>query len=305
MARQVGLVFTGRVDEFSFYYDRLHGYLVRRTGGVTSKQYRTQERYAAARDASSEFALVSRTGKLIRDALKPFVQPVKDGTMVNRLNKELVALKQKDTVHCRGARRPETMLADDDANKNFRIFQFNEHVKTYGLTKHYPTIIRKKQSLMMSISGLLPSAFPQGATHAGLTMVRTVIDFEKGCFETCSSRMALVSADYQGELLLEIQDLPAFAGTELVCLQVVFFGERNGDLVQLSGAVHSMGIVAVGMVELHMIKDLRCIVKQRKRIDVKHKGSGCVPSLHSGSRKRWIHAFRAKKPPQQFAETVF
>lgn len=285
MARQVGLVFTGRVDDFSFYYDRLHGYLVRRTGGVTSKQYRTQERYSAARDASSEFALVSRTGKLIRDALKPFVQPVKDGTMVNRLNKELVALKQKDTIHSRGARRPETMLADGEVNKYFRIFQFNKHVKTYELTKHYPTIIRKQKSLMMSVSGLLPSAFPQGAMHAGLTLVRTVIDFEKGCFETCSSGMVLVSTGTQDELLLETRELPTFRGTELICLQVVFFGERDGDLVQLSGAVHSMGVVAVGMSELSMTKDVRWTMKPiRLRADLyrkawilsRRKGKGLV-----------------------------
>lgn len=261
MARQVGLVFTGRVDEFSFYYDRLHGYLMRRTGGVNSKQYRTQERYAAARDASKEFAIVSRTGKLIRDALKPFVQPVKDGTMVNRLNKELVALKQKDPVHSRGTRRPETMLTDSEANKYFRIFQFNEQVKVYELTRRYPTLVRKDQSLMMSVSGLLPKAFPQGTTYAGLTMVRTVIDFEKGCFETHSSRMGLVSADNQGELLLDIQELPMVSGTELVCLQVVFLKEHNGDLVQVPGAVHSMGIVAVGMVELSRTKDLRRLVR--------------------------------------------
>ena len=261
MARQVGLVFTGRVDEFSFYYDRLHGYLMRRTGGVTSKQFQTQERYAAARDASTEFAIVSRTGKLIRDALKPFVQPVKDGTMVNRLNKELVALKQKDTVHAHGTRRPETMLTDSEANKYFRIFQFNEQVKAFELTRHYPTLIRKDRSLMMCVSGLLPTAFPQGAMYAGLTMVRTVIDFEKGCFETQSSRMGLVSADNQGELLLEIQELPMVSGTELVCLQVVFLKEQNGNLVQVPGAVHSMGIVAVEMVELSRTKDLRRMVR--------------------------------------------
>jgi hypothetical protein len=261
MARQVGLVFTGKVDEFSFYYDRLHGYLVRRTGGATSKQYRTQERYAAARDASSEFTLVSRAGKLIRDALKPFVQPIKDGTMVNRLNKELVALKQKDTVHSRGKRRPETMMADGEANTYFRIFQFNEGVKSYELTKHFPAVIRKHDSLLMSISGLLPSAFPQGATHAGLTLVRAVIDFEKDCFETSSSRMAVVSCDNQDELFLEIQELPACAGIELVCLQVVFLKEQNGDLVQLPRAVHSMGIVAVGMVELPMKKGVSRIAR--------------------------------------------
>lgn len=57
--------------------------------------------------------------------------------------------------------------------------------------------------------------------------MRTVIDFEKGCFATCSSRMALVSADTQDKLLLEIQELPAFRGTELICLQAVFLKERN------------------------------------------------------------------------------
>ena len=85
MAKQIGSGFIGTVDGLSFYYNRVDGYLVRQTGGVTSKQYRKDKRYQAARDNSNEFCVVSSTGKLIREALGAFVQQVKDGTMVNRL----------------------------------------------------------------------------------------------------------------------------------------------------------------------------------------------------------------------------
>lgn len=245
MARQIGLAFTGRIDGLSFYHDRLNGYLVRRTGGVSSKQYRTDDRYAAARDASVEFSTISRTGKLIRDALSPFLLPVKDGTMVNRLNKELVALKQSDPFHSRGKRKPETMMTDQEANRHFRIFQFNEAVKTHELTRSFPMILRQQNALVMKVGGLLPTSFPEGATLAGLTMIRTVIDFDQGCFETSSSRMTLVSPESKEERSLVICEIPTCVGIELICLQVVFFAERNGDLVQLSEKVHSMGIVGV------------------------------------------------------------
>ena len=96
MAKQLYTQITGRMDGYSFYHDRLHGYLVRRTGGVVSQDYQTDVRYAAARDASREFAIVSRTGKLIRDALNPFIDQVKDGTMVNRMNKELKGIPHLD-----------------------------------------------------------------------------------------------------------------------------------------------------------------------------------------------------------------
>ncbi|MES2555742.1 MAG: hypothetical protein V4604_06315 [Bacteroidota bacterium] len=256
MARQTGLTFTGRIDGLSFYHDRLNGYLVRRTGGVTSKQYRTDDRYAAARDASSEFSIVSRTGKLIREALQPFLQPIKDGTMVNRMNKELVALKQLDNLHSRGKRTPLTMLTDGEANRHFRIFQFNEAVKIYDLSTHFPVVEQQQHVLTMQVGRFLLSAFPESATHAGLTIVRTVIDFERGSFETRSSRMVLVSSDNQHELSLAIPEIPSCGGIELICLQVVFFREQHGDLVQLAGKVHSMGIVAVGIPDLAVSKDV-------------------------------------------------
>jgi hypothetical protein len=279
VAKQIGHQIKGRIDDYSFYRDRVHGYLVRRTGGVTSKEYKTNQRYAAARDASSEFANVSKAGKLIRDAFRPFIDQVKDGTMVNRMNKELIALKQLDNQNPRGKRRAETMIADADANKWFRIFQFNEGVKIYELMGTSQRLAPADDG--MNAINRVPtvnhvSTFPEGATHAGLTEVRSVIDFEKGCFETSSSRMGLVSkgevshrqenqkvfshrcADedgayqspvfFQKELSLHIEaseNFSSVSGTEIVCLQVVFFKEQNGTLIQLKEMVHGMGVVEI------------------------------------------------------------
>lgn len=245
MAKQLGSQITGRIDDYSLYHDRLHGYLVRRTGGVTSKQYKTDPKYSAAREASSEFAQVAKTGKLIREALSPFVQQVKDGSMVNRMNKELLALKQLDNKHIRGERRPETMITDHHSNQYFRIFQFNEGVKIVNLIESFPVISKKQQDVSMSNIKLLPAAFPEGATHAGLTLVRTVIDFENRVFKTASSQMTIVSNEKPEEVSLHIKDLPLTSGTEIICLQVLFFTEQNGTLVQLRGNVHSMGIIEI------------------------------------------------------------
>ena len=350
MAKQIGHQIKGRIDDYSFYHDRVHGYLVRRTGGITSKEYKTDQRYAAARDASSEFANVSKTGKLIREALSPFIQQVKDGTMVNRMNKELVALKQLDNKNPRGKRRPEIMLADMDANKWFRIFQFNAGVKIYELMGTSQSLAPAKnmsqslapaeeigtsQRLAPAIGGnfcvptIDPSKFPEGATHAGLTEVRTVIDFEKGYFETSSSRMGLVSkaevsyrrekqkvfsqrcADedgayqspvfFQKELSLHIEaseNLSSVSGTEIVCLQVLFFREENGRLIQLEGRVHSMGIIGIRELrvsdfKLEIAKGILQIGKggiNRKHRKLKHniRLSG-IPNLSPmGKRKREI-----------------
>jgi hypothetical protein len=281
MAKQIGSQIIARIDDYSLYHDRLHGYLVRRTGGVTSKQYKTDPKYAAARDASSEFANVSKTGKLIREALSPFIQQVKDGSMVNRMNKELVALKQADNKHERGERRPETMLADNNANKWFRIFQFNEGVKIVDLIESFPLISRKQQGLNVNTIKLLPAAFPEGATHAGLTLVRTVIDFEKGCFQTSASQMYIQCRDamprVQNVMLHQPKDaihgIPKLEGTEIICLQVLFFKEQNGTLVQLKGNVHSMGIIKISAYQpvskIRKVKSLRFRKKTRLRPDIR------------------------------------
>lgn len=246
MAKQLHTQLTGRMDDYSFYRNRLHGYLVRRTGGVTSTQYHSDDRYAAARDASTEFAAVSKTGKLIRNALAEFIAPIKDGPMVNRLNKELVALKQLDNKHDRGKRTPETMLADPEANKWFRIFQFNDQVKLYDLLEHYPT-----GNTVYRVPALRPEAFPESARYAGLTLVKTIIDFEKGIFETISSEMVLTvgagasQKESQEGTAFEMKTIPLSEGIEITCLQVLFFREENGMRVQLKEQVHSMGVIDV------------------------------------------------------------
>ncbi len=262
MAKQIGLQIKGRIDDYSFYADRVHGYLVRRTGGVTSKQYKTDDRYAAARDASSEFTAVSKAGKLIRDAFGEFADEVKDGTMVNRLNKELVALKQADNKHARGERKPQTMMGDRETNKWLRIFQFNEGMRVYELFEHFSGICEYDTSLKLARAKLLESGFPKGATHVGLTLVRSVIDFEKKSYQTNSSEMTLVSKSGAGSGSRSVgtsypaqRDIGSEAinrvptkrleGIEITCLQVVFYEEVNGDLVRLKGKVHGMGVVSV------------------------------------------------------------
>jgi hypothetical protein len=287
MAKQIGSQIIARIDDYSLYHDRLHGYLVRRTGGVTSKQYKTDPKYAAARDASSEFTNVSKAGKLIRQALSPFIQQVKDGSMVNRMNKELVALKQADNKHERGERRPETMLADTNANKWFRIFQFNEGVKIVDLIESFPIISKKQHGLNVNTVKLLPAAFPVGATHAGLTLVQTVIDFEKGCFQTSASQICIQCRDamprvremprVQNGLLhtpkAAIQCIPQLEGTEIICLQVLFFKEQNGTLVQLKGNIHSMGIIEISAYQpvskIRKGRSLRFRKKTRLRPDIR------------------------------------
>lgn len=249
MAKQLGTQIKARMDEYSFYHDRVHGYLVRKTGGVTSKAYHTDNRYSAARDASSEFAHVSKAGKLIRKALSDFIDPLKDCTMVNRLNKELIAIKQLDNQNPRGRRKPETMIADPTANKWLRIFQFNEKVNLFDLLEScFYTDAINSVTTVGDIT-IRPEVFPEGATYAGLTIVKTVIDFEKACFETVSSEMVLIARDkvpcQQREIHFETNHSPLTKGIEIQCLQVIFYEEIAGRLVPLKSKVHAMGIVAI------------------------------------------------------------
>lgn len=256
MAKQIGIKIKGRIEEYSFYHNYLHGYLVRHMGGVTSKQYHSDDRYAAARSASQEFASVSKAGKLIRTALAEFITPVKDGTMVNRLNKELVALKQLDNKHDRGNRKSETKIADSNANKWLRIFQFNDNAKLYNLCGDARLLSRAIRDRVHSNNyqvKLQSASFPITASHAGLTWIQTVIDFENETFKTTASSMRIVSNKNWDELLQleqtaccrELMARDTTAGIEITCLQVLFFREENGKLLQLKEKVHSMGVLDI------------------------------------------------------------
>jgi hypothetical protein len=116
------------------------------------------------------------------------------------------------------------------------------------------------------------STFPEGATHAGLTEVRSVIDFGRGCFETEASQMVVVSRSGSGYLMDAKHRVPTrhrvATGIEIVCLQVVFYEEVDGVLVQLKGKVHGMGIVGIanyisGAMELPVSNVVRIVAGVR------------------------------------------
>jgi hypothetical protein len=83
MALQVGLSkFTGRLDNVIGY---------RRNGKYFFRSMPDKVRQTSAtRRAAYRFGMASRTGKLIRQALRPYLDMRYDGTLVNRLNKLLV-----------------------------------------------------------------------------------------------------------------------------------------------------------------------------------------------------------------------
>ncbi|HEY8959400.1 MAG TPA: hypothetical protein VIM72_26505, partial [Chitinophaga sp.] len=141
MAKQTGLFqFTGKLGNM-IGYQRNGNYFVR-SMPLTVKQT------SATRQASRNFGIASRKGKLIRQAIMPQLDLHYDGSLVNRLNKTLIQVK-----HLEG-------------------FRLNRHT---GVEKFFSV-----QPVMQNGRLIIPaqSLPPQGAgTHLEVTVVATRISF--------------------------------------------------------------------------------------------------------------------------------
>src|ERR1044072_1522311 len=95
MALQTGVLkFTGRLDNVIGY---------RRNGKYFLRSMPEKVRQTAStRRAARHFGMASRKGKLIRKAVRPYLDTRYDGTLVNRLNKLFIQAGRDSFPNLRG-----------------------------------------------------------------------------------------------------------------------------------------------------------------------------------------------------------
>ncbi|HEY1167196.1 MAG TPA: hypothetical protein VGE90_18610 [Chitinophaga sp.] len=140
------LKFTGRLDNVIGY---------RRNGKYFLRCMPDKVRQTAAtKRAARHFGVASRKGKLIRNAVRPYLDMRYDGTLVNRLNKLFIQ-------------------AGPDQFPNLQGFHFNRHT---GIEKLFviPPVFTVNGTLHIPAQELLPQG---NNTHVELRLIATRISF--------------------------------------------------------------------------------------------------------------------------------
>jgi hypothetical protein len=147
MALQTGVLkFTGRLDNVIGY---------RRNGKYFLRSMPDKVRQTAStKRAARRFGMASRKGKLIRKAVRPYLDMRYDGTLVNRLNKLFIQ-------------------AGPDQFPNLQGFHFNRHT---GIEKLFviPPVFTVRGTLHIPAQELLPQG---NNTHVELRLIATRISF--------------------------------------------------------------------------------------------------------------------------------
>ena len=130
MGKQKGTSqFTGRVGDLIFY-DSPYGILVRGVGSLNKKRIAKDPSFARTRNTGTEFSRVSRGGKLLRHALKPYFPNASEHSTNYRLNRVLVTALQSEKVHDHG----ERLLGSADLSV-LKGFEWNS-------TRHFTSVYK-------------------------------------------------------------------------------------------------------------------------------------------------------------------
>ena len=215
MAKQNGLFkFTGKLGNV-IGYRRKGVYCVR-----TMPEKVTQS--AATRRAAQRFGIVSRKGKLIRRAVRPYLDTHYDGTFVNRLNRALIQ-------------------AGIDNLQGIQGFRFN---RVTGLEK----IIALAPQLMEDGHVHIPAQElpPLGkATHLEITLITARVNFAEKRIVDVNTDLKVFKLDEPFEGADLYAPVPG-KGTLIVIVQARTCSTCNGTLYPIGGRRYSAAnIIAV------------------------------------------------------------
>lgn len=117
-----------KVGDLVFY--TLNGKMVvRRKSGFSKEGFATNPNYKRVKENSSEFGHCSKSGKVLRMALEPFLGDYGDKYLYQKFAKVMTQIKDLDTKSEKGKRRIEIGLKNPDSLKLLTGFQFGKYEK--------------------------------------------------------------------------------------------------------------------------------------------------------------------------------
>jgi hypothetical protein len=193
MAKQSGIIkLEGTIGDITFYKSQ-DGMLARGKGGVSGDKIKSDPAFQRTRENGEEFGRAGAAGKILRMALRTFLQNASDSRMVARLTKEMVAVVKADVTSTRGQRN--VLDGELELLEGFN-FNINGKLSSTIFIPYTPSIDRTTGLLKVDIPAFSPAktiAVPDGVTHIRFVSGGASIDFEAGPFEIVSSQSANIA----------------------------------------------------------------------------------------------------------------
>jgi len=248
MAKQSGLMkLRGTIDGIVFYQSE-GGFLAKRASTLNKQRIVTDESFQRTRENMAEFNYASKSGKLLRDAVRPMLKNMGDSKAVSRMLKLMSEVKKFDSTSVRGERNVGIAIANANAKALLKGYQFNRKAPLH-------TVLVKPHALntstgVVTITGLIPKndlSAPPTASHVSIKSVWARIDFASGLLETFESNVVNLPLDMvSSNVTLTPSNVPTGTGTDIFLLLVEFQQIVNGQQYRMADAgFKSLGIIEV------------------------------------------------------------
>jgi hypothetical protein len=173
MAKQHGTnPIIGTIDGYSYYYNKEHGFLMRRKGGPSRKQVKQSSQFDIPRRNSSEFGRASHYGKLIRTGFWEMRRLCKDASMNTRLSSILRKILKMDG---------ESEFGKRDLRRNNLATLKHFEWDSKSLSRKYfelPVETTVSSGMIEVTAGISLTSRPRGADAWQLISLAVTIDFK-------------------------------------------------------------------------------------------------------------------------------
>ncbi|WP_143959127.1 hypothetical protein [Litoribacter populi] len=192
MARQAeGMKLTGSIGDTT-YYKTANGYFARKRGGVSKTKIQTAPSFVRVRENNQEFKAAAQDAGLVRRALKPAIDRIKDKKISSRFFTLFLKMAKTDPVSPRGERvgaNGEWKLLD-----GFEINAFREFPIATELAKH---LAIESNSVTLTLADFHLNHYVKhpSATHYKLVVAGASISFKENSFKSITEYSDLLSVN--------------------------------------------------------------------------------------------------------------
>ncbi|AFL79731.1 hypothetical protein Aeqsu_0208 [Aequorivita sublithincola DSM 14238] len=247
MAKQTGTIkLKGTIDGINYYKSKVGGHLARAAGGGFSKNPKNKESLVRTMENATEFGRCSRTKKVFRIALAPFLCVRKDGALHGRMIQLFTKLKNLDPVNSRGKRCVGEGLRTPLGVELLGSFVFTPSCNVIEVLAASLNFDFNTRTLSVSNFDVKNVSFPAGATHIALTLGLLHFDFNTLEFSLKNSSPLYMDKQYSATSFEMNTELPDVGGFAVAVLGMKFY-QKVESTYYLFKSANAVGVDVLGV----------------------------------------------------------
>jgi len=247
MAKQTGTIkLKGTIGDINYYESKNGGHLARAAGGGFQKGSKHKESMVRAMENASEFGRCSKTKKVFRISLAPFLCVRKDGELHGRMMQLFTKLKDVDSVNKRGERRVGRGMETSKGRQLLKDFAFTPSCTITEVLAASLNFDFDSRTLSVTNFDIKNVGFPVGATHMALTLGLLHFDFDTLDYRLKNSVPLYMDKGYGATSFEMNTDLPEVDGTAVAVLGVKFY-QKVESTYYLFKSANAVGVEVLGV----------------------------------------------------------